>query len=372
MKRVWLLLLVALFISLLSPVQAQDERLTVIGSTTIVADVLQHVAGDAADVVSLMQYGQNPHTFEPTGQDIALLDEADVVFVNGAGFEEGLLPVFEEGTNSTLVEISACVNILSFGADMHEHEGEDADHDHEGEDADHDHEGEAGEHDHELDAACMGYYETLGLELHEDEAHLGMLHEITCGAHEHEDEGAEEEDEHEPGSCDPHIWTDVQNVMLWTLYARDVLSELDPMHADVYAANAAAYVGELQALDAEVEAILAPIPEERRVLVTNHQALGYMAYRYDLQMVGTVIPGGSTTAEPSAEDVAALIEVIEDYGVPAIFTENIVSNTLATQIAEATGAQIAQLYTGSLNSDAPTYVDYMRYNATTIAAALGE
>lgn len=366
MKRVWLLLVGAVLLSLLNPVQAQDERLTVIGSTTIVADVLQHVAGDAADVVSLMQYGQNPHTFEPTGQDIALLDEADVVFVNGAGYEEGLLPVFEEGTSSMLVEISACVNILSFGADMHEHEGEDADHEHEGEDA---------EHAHELDAACAGYYETLGIELHEDEAHLGLLHEISCGANEHEEdaaEGAEEEHTHEPGSCDSHIWTDVQNVMLWTLYARDVLSELDPMHADVYAANAASYVAELQALDTEIEAILAPIPEERRVLVTNHRAFGYMAYRYDLEMVGTVIPGGSTTAEPSAEDIAALIEVIEDYGVPAIFTENIVSDTLATQIAESTGAQITQLYTGSLNSDIPTYVEYMRYNATTIAAALGE
>lgn len=365
MKRGWLLAVGVVLLTILAPVQAQDDRLTVVASTTIVADVVQQVAGDAADVVSLMRYGQDPHTFAPSGQDIALLDEADVVFINGAGFEARLLPILQAGTAGELVEISACVNILRFGlmSEYDEHE-EDDDLHHEDE-VEHYQEGE--DTDHDLETWCDDYYKELGLMYDKSEAHLGDLHEISCGIHEHD-----EADDHEEGDCDPHVWMDVQNVMLWTLYARDMLSELDPMHAEVYAANAAAYIAELQTLDTDIEAIISAIPPERRVLVTNHDTFSYWAYRYNFTVVGTVIPGGSTTAEPSAEDVAALIEVIEDYGVPAIFTENTVSNTLATQLGEATGAKVYQLYSDSLTTETSAYVDYMRHNATVMAGALGQ
>lgn len=358
MKRGWLFALGVVLLTTLIPVQAQNDRLTVVASTTIVADVVQQVAGDAADVVSLMRYGQDPHTFAPSGQDIALLDEADVVFINGAGFEARLLPILQAGTTGELVEISACVNILRFGFEVSEHD------EHEEDD---DHYLEVEDTDHNLETWCEGYYEELSLMDDKSEAHLGHLHEIGCGIHEHN-----EADDHEEGDCDPHVWMDVQNVMLWTLYTRDVLSELDPMNAEVYAANAAAYIAELQALDTDIEAIISAIPFEHRVLVTNHDTFSYWAYRYGFTVVGTIIPGGSTTAEPSAKDVAALIEVIEDYGVPAIFTENTISNTLATQLAETTGAKVYQLYTDSLTTKTSAYVDYMRHNATVIAGALGQ
>jgi ABC-type Zn uptake system ZnuABC Zn-binding protein ZnuA len=126
-------------------------------------------------------------------------------------------------------------------------------------------------------------------------------------------------------------------------------------------------------LDDEVAAIMAEVPEDRRYMLTNHLTFGYFAARYGLTLVGVIIPGGSTTAEPSTQDVLALIDTINEYGLPAIFTENVVSDSLAGQIADETGAVMVRLYTESLSepgAGAETYLDYLRYNATAIAGAL--
>ncbi len=375
MKRVVLLVMIVVLAPILAAptTQAQDDQLLIVASTTIIADVVGNVAGDAADVAALVGHGQDPHAYTPSGADIVLLDEADIVFVNGANLEEGLLPIFEEAADGNLYEISACAKILPFEFALgHHHEGEE----HEHEEDEHE-EHEEDEHMHgELAQHCHAIYEEIEALLgHEDEEHdhdeyLGFLVELDCGlGHEHE----EGEHTHEAGSCDPHVWTDPVNVMAWTLHARDVLSELDPDNAGTYAANASAYLGELITLHNELEEGFAALDEDERVLVTNHGAFGYMAYRYELQVVGTVIPGGSTGAEPSPQDVVALIEVIEDYGVSVIFTENTVSDTLASQIADETGAVVFKLYTGSLTApdgDAPTYLDYMRFNAANLMAGM--
>lgn len=154
---------------------------------------------------------------------------------------------------------------------------------------------------------------------------------------------------------------------------RDTLSELDPANAETYAANAAAYLGELAPLTEELFAAVEGIPEENRVLITNHDAFGYLTNPAGFETVRAIIPGGSTAAEPSAQEIVELSEVVEDEGVPVVFSENTVSNDLAARIADATGAQLLQLYTGSLGeADGPaaTYLDYLRYNYTTIATAL--
>ncbi len=127
--------------------------------------------------------------------------------------------------------------------------------------------------------------------------------------------------------------------------------------------------------DAEVEALLAEIPEENRVIVTNHEFLAYFAKRYGFEIVGVVIPGGTTLAEPAPQDVAELIETIEHEGVRAIFVEVSDAGRLAQVIAgDAGSVQVVTLYSDSLSSaDGPaaTYLDYMRHNAAAIAAALG-
>jgi ABC-type Zn uptake system ZnuABC Zn-binding protein ZnuA len=137
--------------------------------------------------------------------------------------------------------------------------------------------------------------------------------------------------------------------------------------------NADAYVQQLAALDSDIQALMAAIPAEQRVMVTNHLTFNYFAARYGLTTVGVILPGGSTGSEPSARDVTDLIDTINNSGVRAIFTETTASDDLAQQIADETGAHIVQLYTGSLSdTDGPaaTYIDYMRYNAEQIAAAL--
>ena len=180
---------------------------------------------------------------------------------------------------------------------------------------------------------------------------------------------------HQEGGCDPHVWTDPHNVMHWTLVIRDTLTEMDPANADVYAANAAAYIEELETL---TQSFIIPavesVPESDRVLVTNHETLAYFAAQFDFEVVTTVIPGSATGAESSAAVIAEIIDVINAEGVPAIFGESTVSDAVANQIATETGATLFPLYSGSLSeADGPaaTYIDYMTYNVTTIVEALG-
>ncbi|NDJ74737.1 MAG: zinc ABC transporter solute-binding protein [Chloroflexi bacterium] len=352
-----------------SPAAAQSgERLRVVASFSILADVASNVAGDAADVESLMPVGTNPHTYAPSAQDVILLDEADMVLVVGINFEEGLLEVVEEAAGDKLVVVSSCVPVRPvFGEDM--------------EDEDEDEEEEA-EDNEAFVALCDGHYATVeaafGMPvMMEGSEYLGPLYATHCAEHgdEDEDEGeeGEEGEEHHHAGCDPHVWMDPINVALWTLLVRDELSALDPANADIYAANAEAYLAELAVLDADVRAILDAVPDGNRFVVTNHLAFNYFTERYGLTLVGTVIPGASTTAEPSIDEVITLIETITDYDVPAIFTSLTVSDSLAREIADETGAEIASLYTGSLtNADGPadTYINYTIANATNMAEAL--
>ena len=136
----------------------------------------------------------------------------------------------------------------------------------------------------------------------------------------------------------------------------------------------AAYVAELEALDAEVTEMVEAIPADGRVLVTNHDAFAYFADQYDFEVVGTVIPSGSTADGTSAGELAELAEVIEDEGVPAIFAETTASSELAETLADEVGdIAVVELYSGSLGepgSGAATYLEYVRTNAERISDAL--
>ena len=340
-----------------STVSAQQDRLTVIATHSILADVVQNVAGDAADVTSLLPLNADPHSYTPTPGELVALAEADVVFVNGAFFEEGLLEGIENAAEDiTIVGASRCVEILSFG---HHEDDEHMDEDHE-------------EH---TDGPCEAHHEQARI-THNEES-LGLLTDLDCGeGHEHEEEEEHEEDEeheHEEGSCDPHVWMNPENVVLWTLTIRDTLSELDPANAQVYVQNAATYITQLIDLQTDLETLVQSVPQENRVLVTSHDSLGYFAARYSFEVVGVVIPGGSTVAEPSAQDIVSLIDEIEEHGVPAIFAETTIAPGLVEQVAGESGASVLTLYSGSLsdaNGPASTYLDYMRYNVRTIVDGL--
>lgn len=174
---------------------------------------------------------------------------------------------------------------------------------------------------------------------------------------------------------DPHVWFDPNLVLLWTQTIEETLKEYDPAHADLYAQNAEAYREELSDLDAWIRAEVARIPAERRRLVTDHRVFGYFADRYGFEVVGAVLPGFSSAAEPSAQDIAALEDVIRDLGVRAIFVGVNVNPVVAERVAEDTGVRVVRLYTGSLSEadgEVPHYLDLMRYDVSAIVGALAE
>lgn len=173
---------------------------------------------------------------------------------------------------------------------------------------------------------------------------------------------------------DPHVWFDPTRVMTMVDTIAADLTSLDPDGAATYEARRDAYQTALRELDAAIATAIATIPEGRRKLVTSHDALSYFADRYELTVVGTVIPGLETTAEPSAQQIADLLSVIERDGVPAIFTENTTNPALADELASEAGVVVVDdLYTDSLGdagSGTDTYLGLMRTDAILIVEAL--
>jgi zinc/manganese transport system substrate-binding protein len=180
--------------------------------------------------------------------------------------------------------------------------------------------------------------------------------------------------EGEGGELDPHWWQDPRNAILAVAVIRDALVEADPEGRAAYERNAAAYTHELRRLDADVERCIERVPPEKRKLVTTHDALGYFAERYGIDVIGAVIPSLSTQAQPSARDVDELVQQIEDEDVEALFPEVAVSQRLERAISRESGAAVGrELWTDSLGpegSGADTYVDAMRANAAALAEGM--
>ena len=305
-----------LFLPALDAADLDGGKLRVVATTSIIGDVVAQVGGTAIDLTTLMAPGQEPHSFEPTAQALTAVAEAHVIFINGWDLEEGLL--------DDLANVADDVPLVAVAARIEPRE---------------------------LTPAAD----------HEDE---------------HQDEGQDGGD-HEHGVPDPHTWLDPRHAQQWVANIKVVLSDLDPANAAVYDANADAYQAQLADLIAYVDEQVASIPEDGRKLVTQHDALGYFADRYHFQVVGTVLPAFSALAEPSAGDLAALVEVMEAEGVCAIFVETTANDALAQAVADELAAcpsvQIVALYTGALGgagSGADTYIDMMRANVDAIVAGL--
>ena len=221
--------------------------------------------------------------------------------------------------------------------------------------------------DHDLDVVNHWDVEGTPVKI----AYVGILGETE--GHEEEGHGHEEEGEHDHGELDPHFWFDPIRVEQAVNSIAARLSGLDPAGQTFYRDNAEAYNAQLSELHGWIEAEVAALPVENRLLVTSHDSFQYFAQRYEFTVVGAVLPV-TTEAEPSAQDLAELVETIEHSGAKAVFAEKSHSNRLAQQVADETGAQlIGGLYTGSLgqpDSEAGNYLDFMRYNVSTIVAAL--
>lgn len=300
---------------------AQTERLQVLTSNSIIADIAQNVGGDLVEVTSLIPPNSDSHAFELRASDLVRLSTVDVLLINGAGYESFLSSVLADTSISAYV-VGLGVPILGFGSDS-----------------------------------------VIG--------NLGQ--DLDCDSHEHhEDEATEEALD---VACDPHYWLNPQNALLMVDNIAALFVELDPANATVYQANAEAYQAEIQAIDSELAALFAALTPEARVIVTNHEFLAYFANRYDLTILGNVLPSVSSLAEVSPRELAALSEQIRQTQVKAIFTEVSSSNRLAESLAHDLGLRVIPLYSESLSAPdggASTYLDYLRYNAQAIASGLAE
>ena len=266
--------------------------------------MVSQIGGENIQLTVLLPIGADPHSFDPTPQDVAKVADADIIFANGAHLEDFLDNLIESaGAAERVVYLDEGIELLARAGDTDEHE----------------------------------------------------------------DEG------HEDENGDPHLWTDPNNVIVWTHTITRTLNELDPAHATAYSENADAYAAELMELDAWIREQVAQIPAENREIITDHTLLGYFVDEYGFNQVGAIVPGYSSMAEPSAQELAQIEDAIVALGVPAIFVGNSVNPTLAERVAADTGVQLVFFYTGSLSEaggEAPTYIEYMRYNTNAIVEAL--
>jgi ABC-type Zn uptake system ZnuABC Zn-binding protein ZnuA len=334
MKRI--LIFIVLLIICIYPASAQNQPLKVVATTTIVADVAQNVGGDLVSVTSLVPPDADAHAFEPTPQDPLAGSQADVILAVGAQYEAFLSGLEENAARTDVVSVSDGITMYPFVLTE--------------------------------DATKSGSVDV-------NVAPLGVLgKDHICGDHPDEatDPAVTEAATAQVG-CDPHVWTDPQNAKIWTDNIAAAFAAKDPTNADTYKANAEAYKKELQAADDDIRQILSALPEDHRVLVTNHEFMSYFARAYDFKLVGVVVPGGITGVETDPQAVAGLIDLIKNAGVPTIFAEASANTQMIDSIAGDAGVKVVSTLSESLTAAggvADTYIGYLRYNAQTIADAL--
>ena len=284
----------------------EPDALRVVATTTVLADLIAQVGGTRVSVVSLVPKGGEVHTFDPSPSDVVTIAEADLVVLNGLGLDDWL------GRLVTDAGSSAPIVELGEGLD--------------------------------------------GVEY------------LESGAH--DDEGSDSGDGHADEAVNPHLWLDVAHARRYASRIADALADADPADAAAYRAGLGDYDGRLAALDEEIRSAIASIPQANRRIVSFHEAFGYFAAAYGLEIVGVIVdaPG----QDPSAGEIAALVEAIRSSGAKAVFTEAQFSPDLAeTVAAEARVTVVRDIYNDSLGEPpVDTYEGMMRWNTERTVAAL--
>ena len=288
--------------------QDNSGKPKVVSTTSILTDVIRNITGDRVELTGLIKVGQDPHGYEPTPRDMARVEEADVLFLNGYNLEESLVGVLETVSTNLVVEVS----------------------------------GEIDHHD--------------GLDEHD------------------------EHDEHNHGGIDPHTWMSPLNVIRWSETIADTLAETDPENGSFYRDNAASYIQKLEVLHHEIQDAIDAIPEENRVLVTDHMAFGYYADEYGLDVAGTILPDTSASSDVSAKHLADLVHILNERHISAVFigdTAGVDIRNISEAIQNELGRpiEILSLLTGSLKAEGDqgdSYLEYMRFNTKQIVKGLKE
>lgn len=333
-----------------SNADVESDRLSVVATTTQLADFAAEVGDGDIELHSLMTPGASAHHFDPSPSDLLALAQADVLLVNGVGLESFLDSAIEaSGFQGEIVTASDGID-LEEAAHVSEDMGGGA-HDH-GDTDDHAHE-QADEHADDHDAPAS----------HDDH-----------GGHDHDGHG---HDGHDHGPVNPHIWTSPRQAEGMVAEVARGFAKADSTHASHYERRADHYIVRLQALDAWAAAQFARVPAADRVLVTGHDSLSYYLHDYDIAFAGSILPSFEDNAEPSATEIDALVARIKQLGVPAIFVESSMSPKLARTIAREAGARVIDadsLYADALGpagSGADTYLDATAHNTRVILEAWG-
>jgi zinc/manganese transport system substrate-binding protein len=289
------------------------DRLTVVATTTQLADFARNVGGDRVEVTSLLKPNVDAHDFEPSPADIDALARADVLLINGVGLEEWIDGAVEaSGFRGQRVDTSTGIKLLAGGDEHTEEEG-----------------------------------------------------------HAEEEPAAKEEHAGEEGGNNPHIWQSPVNAKVMVTNIQRAFATADAEGAATYQANHDRYVAQLDQLDAEVAAQIGALANKK--LVTNHDAFAYYVDRYGLEFVGSIIPSFDTSAELSAREVNDLVAKIKETGVKAVFSETSLPPETAQTVASEAGVKVVTgegaLYGDSLGpegSDGATYIDSIRHNTRTL------
>ena len=386
---------------------AMSPAISVVTTTSIMADWVENIGGDGVEVFSLVPTGADPHAFQPGAEDVAKIADADLVLSVGMGLEESWLKELLQNAArdpSTIIEMGEIVDPMEF-AESHAdevaiiealshvvHEVEEGEISPEAaleeikellessgeEEEDEDHGDEAEKEGDEAEEAG----EDHGDEDEMPAMALAIVKDVEDGRMDASDaieaiealtaEGEDEHAGHGHGIEDPHFWFDPLRVKLVVNDIAARLSDLDPDRGDTYRANASAYNVRLDELHAWTKQQVSAVPEDRRLLVTSHDSLGYFANLYGFEVVGVVL-SITTEVEPSAGDLIELVEEVTENGIPAVFGETTVSERLAAAVATESGAKLVRLYSGSLgleDSGAETYIDMIRTNVERIVEVL--
>ncbi len=380
-----------LSMALAGPVAADSEKkIHVVTTFSILADMVEQIGGDHVSVTSLVGRNGDTHVYQPTPAAARMVSEAELLIVNGLEFEGWLDRLIDasEFAGSRIVATTG-IDVIAFedahdehGDDEHKYEDDHHAHDEHGHDEhkhedDHHAHNEHGHDEHKHEDNHHAHDEHGHDEhKHEDDHHAHDEHghdeHKNEDDHQAHDEHGHGEHDHAHGEFDPHGWQSLGNAVTYVDNITAALAQFAPEHAATFYQNRAIYVEEIQALDAEIKAQIVKLPQNKRTVVTSHDAFQYFGRDYGLRFLAP--QGLSTESEASAKNVARLIEHMREEGVTAVFFENITDRRLLEQIANETGASIGgTLYPGALSEldgPAPTYLDMMRHNAQTIVSAL--
>ena len=268
------------------------EKINVVASFSILGDMVGRVAGDRANVTVIVGPDSDAHLYAPNAGDAVAVSEADLIFINGMGFETWSAALIETSGTEATVAIA-----------------------------------------------------TQGIE--------PLLVE---------------------GEVDPHAWNSLINGISYVTNIEAALSAISPSNASIFKENADLYRGELKTLHNRALNEIKKLPKEKRVVVTAHDAFGYLAASYGLTFLAP--QGIDTEAEPSAKELAELITFLKTINAGALFVENIANSDLLEQISREVGIEIGgKLYSDALSvkgSPATSYLAMFRHNLDLITSTLSK